>query len=183
MYREQAWFDVLDVSFDMSVPNVAHLEPQRGGCCTVMPYFTGRILELPLTTVQDYSLFHILGDYSIDLWKKQIELILSRSGLISILTHPDYLIDDSARQVYLRLLAYLAKLRDELHVWVTLPSEVDTWWRQRRRMTLTSDGHSWRIDGEGSERARVAFASLENGRVVYSVDLPAARAAGAEAAE
>ena len=53
----------------MSVPNVAHLEPQRGGCCTVMPYFVGDVLELPLTTIQDYSLFHILGDYSTTLWK------------------------------------------------------------------------------------------------------------------
>ena len=64
MYREQQWFDAFDFSYDMSVPNVAHLEPQRGGCCTVMPYFVGDLLELPLTTVQDYSLFHILNDYS-----------------------------------------------------------------------------------------------------------------------
>ena len=31
----------LDFSFDMSIPNVAHLDPQRGGCCTIMPYFIG----------------------------------------------------------------------------------------------------------------------------------------------
>ncbi len=35
------------------------------------PYFVGKILEIPLTTSQDYSLFQILNDYSIDLWKKQ----------------------------------------------------------------------------------------------------------------
>ncbi|MFL4245770.1 hypothetical protein, partial [Escherichia coli] len=58
MYREQQWYDAFEFSYDMSVPNVAHLEPQRGGCCTVMPYFIGKILELPLTTIQDYSLFH-----------------------------------------------------------------------------------------------------------------------------
>ena len=67
MYREQEWFDAFEFSYDMSVPNAAHLEPQRGGCCTVMPYFVGDLLELPLTTTQDYSLFHILGDYSISL--------------------------------------------------------------------------------------------------------------------
>ena len=42
MYREQAWFDAFEFSYDMSVPNAAHLEPQRGGCCTVMPYFNRR---------------------------------------------------------------------------------------------------------------------------------------------
>ncbi len=93
MYREQHWFDAFDFSYDMSVPNVAHLEPQRGGCCTVMPYFVGDLLELPLTTTQDYSLFHILGDYSTALWREQIELIVARNGLVSFIAHPDYLSD------------------------------------------------------------------------------------------
>lgn len=42
MYRNQEWYDAFEFSYDMSVPNVAHLEPQRGGCCTVMPYFIGK---------------------------------------------------------------------------------------------------------------------------------------------
>src|SRR5262249_30049584 len=29
MYRDQSWYDRLEFSYDMSVPNVAHLEPQR----------------------------------------------------------------------------------------------------------------------------------------------------------
>src|SRR5579863_10715728 len=45
LYRRQEWFDALEFAYDMSVPNVAHLDPQHGGCCTVMPYFVGDILE------------------------------------------------------------------------------------------------------------------------------------------
>ena len=41
MYRNLDWYDAYEFSYDMSVPNVAHLEPQRGGCCTVMPFFVG----------------------------------------------------------------------------------------------------------------------------------------------
>ena len=67
MYRNLDWFDALDFSYDMSVPNMAHLDPQQGGCCTIFPYLIGKLLELPLTTTQDYSLFHVLNDYSIDL--------------------------------------------------------------------------------------------------------------------
>ena len=96
MYREQQWYDAFEFSYDMSVPNAAHLEPQRGGCCTVMPYFVGKILELPLTTVQDYSLFHILGDYSISLWQEQIGAIREQHGLITFMAHPDYLTDPDA---------------------------------------------------------------------------------------
>ena len=113
MYREQSWFDALEVSYDMSVPNVAHLEPQRGGCCTVMPYFIGDILELPLTTIQDYSLFHILGDYSIALWKKQIDLLIAGNGLVTLLAHPDYLIEKRAEAVYRDLLAHVRQLCEE----------------------------------------------------------------------
>ena len=172
MYREQRWFDAFEFSYDMSVPNVAHLEPQRGGCCTVMPYFIGDILELPLTTTQDYSLFHILGDYSLDLWKAQIDSIVSDNGLISVITHPDYLIERRARAVYVDLLAYLSSLRIEKNLWIALPGEVDRWWRNRHVMSLVPHGDSWRIQGPDSERARVAYATLQGDRVVYEVGGP-----------
>jgi hypothetical protein len=170
MYRQQQWFDALEISYDMSVPNVAHLEPQRGGCCTVMPYFVGGILELPLTTIQDYSLFHILGDYSINVWKQQIDLIMARNGLISFIAHPDYLIDGRAREVYMGLLAHLRRLRDERKVWMALPGDVDRWWRSRSQMTLVKVGNSWCIEGPDRERARLAYATLENDRLVYKMD-------------
>ena len=64
----------------------------------MMPYFVGNIVELPVTTTQDYSLFHVLKDYSIDLWKQQLGLIRGRNGLISIISHPDYLIESRARR-------------------------------------------------------------------------------------
>ena len=169
MYRNQEWFGALDVSYDMSVPNVAHLEPQGGGCCTVMPYFIGNLLELPLTTIQDYSLFHIIGDYSIDLWKRQIELILERHGLISFNVHPDYVIDKRPQLIYVELLAYLSHLRLERNLWIALPSEVDRWWRNRRNMRLVMDGDRWRIEGPDSERARVAYARIDDDQLTYQI--------------
>jgi hypothetical protein len=170
MYRNVDWYDALDVSFDMSIPNVAHLDPQQGGCCTVFPFFVGKILELPVTTVQDYSLFHILSDYSIRLWKEQISLIREKHGLISTIIHPDYIIDDAARKVCAEFLGHLAELRSQGQTWIALPSEVAAWWRLRCEMTLVSAGDSWRIQGEGSERARLAYAVLENDKLQYTID-------------
>jgi hypothetical protein len=168
LYRNQMWFDRLEFSYDTSVPNVAHLEPQRGGCCTVMPYFIGDILELPVTTTQDYALFNYLNEYSIDLWKRQIELIMEQHGLINFIVHPDYITKSREWNVYKSLLAHLAHLRDEKRLWIPLPGEVDRWWRQRAKMTIVEDYHGVRIEGEGSERARVAYASEMNGKLVYS---------------
>jgi hypothetical protein len=170
LYRNQQWFDRFEFSYDMSVPNVAHLDPQRGGCCTVMPYFIGNIVELPVTTIQDYSLFHILGDYSTNLWKAQIDLILKRNGLITVLTHPDYLIDTRARHTYQELLAHLCEISARRNVWMALPGDVDRWWRQRNAMSLVRRDRGWHVEGPGSERARVAHATLEDDRLVYTLD-------------
>lgn len=167
MYRNADWLEALDVSYDMSVPNVAHLEPQRGGCCTVFPYFIGKLLELPLTTTQDYSLFHILNDYSIELWKRQIALIQQRHGLVSFIVHPDYVVPERARNVYVALLEHLGQLRKDSNLWCALPREVDEWWRQRSQMRLVGESGRWSIQGPGSERARVAFAKRDGDHLVY----------------
>ena len=171
LYRNQRWFDALDFSYDMSVPNVAHLDPQRGGCCTVMPYFVGKILELPLTTTQDYTLFHILNQESVDLWKSQIDLIMEKHGLISFNIHPDYLDDPARRTVYEALLEHLAKLRQEKKVWIATPGEVDRWWRQRAEMKLVKAGRGWRVEGPGSELACIAYIKENTGRIVYSAPM------------
>ena len=170
MYRMLDWYDAYEFSYDMSLTNVAHLEPKRGGCCTVFPFFVGRILELPLTTSQDYSVFHILSDYSIGLWKKQLDLIRQKNGLISFIAHPDYLINHRARNVYETLLRYLRQKIDREKIWMALPGEVDHWWRARRQMKLVQKGSCWEIEGPEAQRARVAFAFVEGDHLVYEVD-------------
>ncbi|MFZ1998338.1 MAG: hypothetical protein WAU73_03005, partial [Candidatus Sulfotelmatobacter sp.] len=169
LYRKQLWYDALEFSYDMSVPNVAHLDPQHGGCCTVMPFFIGNMVELPVTTTQDYMLFHILNDYSITLWEKQIDLIMQKHGLISFIVHPDYLTKPRERATYEALLTHLARLRQEKGVWVTTPGEVNRWWRQRSQMKLIEEGEGLRIEGAGSERARIAYATEKNGHLVLTV--------------
>ena len=180
MYRNLDWYDAFEFSYDMSVPNVAHLEPQRGGCCTVMPFFVGKILEIPLTTIQDYSLFHILNDYTIDQWKKQIDLIRQRNGLLSFITHPDYLINLRCRRVYESLLAHLRQTADRERIWSTTPGELDRWWRARSEMELIEQGGGWRIVGPESARARIAYATLDGDRLVYTVDTNSAGTVGTD---
>lgn len=176
LYRKQLWYDALKFSYDMSVPNVAHLDPQHGGCCTVMPYFLGDILELPVTTIQDYTLFNILNDYSIDIWKRQIDIIMAKHGFMSFIVHPDYIMKPRELEVYQALLSYLARLRQEKGVWITTPGEVNRWWRQRAKMRLVEDKERWQIEGAGKERARIAYASAKEGRLVITVQRPAEEA-------
>ena len=172
LYRNLEWYDAYEFSYDMSVPNVAHLDPQTGGCCTVMPYFIDNVVELPLTTTQDYSIFNILSEYSIVLWKRQIEIIQTNHGLLSFNAHPDYLLENRARDTYRQLLAHLAQIRSEGQVWMALPKEVDRWWRERAQMKIVGEDGHWRIEGPGQERARLAYAGLTADRITYTVDPP-----------
>lgn len=170
LYRKQLWYDALEFEYDMSVPNVAHLDPQRGGCCTVMPYFIGNLVELPVTAAQDYTLFNILNEYSTNLWEQQIQLIMEKHGLMSFVVHPDYVIGARERRVFEGVLNLLVGLRESKRVWITTPGEVNDWWRQRAQMRLVADGDGWKIEGEGKERAVLAFASEVDGKLAVTFD-------------
>ena len=171
LYRNLEWLSTLDFAYDMSVPSVGHLEAQGGGCCSVMPFFMGGMTELPVTTTQDYALFHILNQHSIDLWTRQIASITKRHGLVSFIVHPDYIRTRRTSDTYKRLLDHLAGLRAEAKHWFALPGAVSRWWRNRSRMKLVQRGHAWEIEGPGKEQARVAFASLVGGKVLYRLDM------------
>ena len=158
LYRRPDWYGALNFSYDSSIPNTAHLDPQRGGCCTVMPYFIGNMVEMPVTMTQDYTLFHLLSERSIALWKTQTRLILEKNGLINFIVHPDYVTHDGVEGLYVDLLIYLRELCATRKIWQALPSEIDSWWRARSKMQLVTDGDDWRIEGSGSERAVVAYA-------------------------
>lgn len=168
LYRNLNWYDQLEFEYDMSVPNVGHLDAQRGGCCTVFPYFIGHILELPVTTTQDYSLFHILRDYSLDLWMAQASGVEAKHGLLSFIVHPDYLSDNRSQKTYHALLAYLRQRSRERGMWIATSDAVNRWWRQRSQMRLVSRDGTWLIDGPGKERAGIGYARIDGDRIVYT---------------
>jgi hypothetical protein len=89
---------------------------------------------------------------------------------MSFIIHPDYIIPEKARNVYRELLLYLSELRSKGETWIALPKEVAAWWRLRHEMNLVNAGASWRIEGRGSERARIAYAILENDKITYQID-------------
>lgn len=172
LYRNLNWYEAFDFEYDMSVPNVGHLDPQAGGCCTTKPYFIGKVLEIPVTAIQDYSLFHILQQYSTEIWRNQIRLIMEKNGCVNFIVHPDYVIDSHARKIYSDLLSHLAQLKREADMWIPLPRELNRWWRARSQMRLVEHNGKWEVEGAGSERARVVFAEQNNGRLEFHLSAP-----------
>ena len=170
MYRNPSWYDAFQFSYDMSVPNVAHLDPQRGGCCTVFPFFIGDIVELPLTTSQDYTIYNILGSNPLELWRQQMDTIVAKHGLVSFLVHPDYTVGRERQAQYGELLGLIKRFSAQRKLWMALPGDVDRWWRQRDNMMLSRIGGKWTIQGDSSDRAVIAYARMENGTVRFVRD-------------
>ena len=167
-YRNIDWLQELNFSYDMSVPNVARLEPQRGGCCTVMPYFLpSGMTELPLTTSEDYTVFHILGDYSTRLWKQQMAIIGEAHGLMSFLVHPDYVIAKRAQDVYRELLERNCPVAIRPWRLGNAAGRSGSLVEGTERDESDSDGQGWKIEGTGSGRAKIAYACLDGDRLVY----------------
>lgn len=161
LYRRPEWLDEMGFVYDMTLPNVGHLDPQRGGCCTVMPFLLGATVELPLTTTQDYSLLHILDEPRLDLWRAQLERIRAACGLACFNIHPDYLDHPAATSLYRELLEFLARSRQEHRLWSPSPDDAAAWWQRRSTLTPRRDGGGWVIDGD-EDRAVVALASRDD---------------------
>jgi peptidoglycan/xylan/chitin deacetylase (PgdA/CDA1 family) len=129
-YRVFKWLAELPFSYDASIPHSDPFEPQPGGCCSLWPFFIGRVVELPYTLPQDHTLFTLLEQRTIDLWITQAARIEDEHGLIHCLSHPDrgYLADARRRALYAE---FLQRMAERKRVWKALPAEVASWWRRR----------------------------------------------------
>jgi len=127
-HRDAAWMPELGCLYDSSFPDTDPFEPQPGGCCSSLPYFLGDLVELPITLVQDHTLWEILGERDIALWRRKADWLARSHGLVTVLVHPDYVQSDERLRLYDELLGHLAGLEGG---WHALPRDVAAWWRPR----------------------------------------------------
>jgi peptidoglycan/xylan/chitin deacetylase (PgdA/CDA1 family) len=167
-HRNPDWMPELGCLYDGSFPDTDPFEPQAGGCCSIFPYFIEDLVELPITLIQDHTLWEILGDESIDRWIEKSEWIAANHGLVQLLVHPDYLLRDDRLALYDSFLEWLSALTRRNNGWHALPREVAEWWRQRAPLVCSTDRDGEvRIEGgPGAERATVGWAGEgESGEV------------------
>jgi D-aspartate ligase len=138
-HRNPDWMPELGCAYDSSFPDTDPFEPQPGGCCSILPYFLDDLVELPITLVQDHTLFEILREPDIELWRRKAAWIADNGGLVNVLVHPDYVLDPERLDRYDELLGFLAGLEGG---WHALPRDVARWWRRRAELVpiLEDDG-------------------------------------------
>jgi hypothetical protein len=150
--RRWEWMSRLGFAYDTSFPDSDPYEPQPGGCCSWWPYFNDAMVELPITTPQDHTLFTILRRDGEATWLDKSRALRERSGMALLLTHPDYLGTAEAAEPYRRTLLALS---EDASAWRALPREVADWWRRRAASVIEPDGAGWRITGPAADEAAV----------------------------
>ena len=151
---------MLDFDYDTSYPDSDPFEPQSGGCCTWLPFFIGDVVELPMTMTQDHTLFTILRQSDERAWVEKAEKLRSHGGMVTLDTHPDYLIRDEILVAYRRFLESMLRFDD---AWRALPREVSAWWRDRARLQLQRGADGWAVVGRRAQEARMEFVETNVG--------------------
>ena len=166
-HRERAWMPELGCLYDTSFPDTDPFEPQPGGCCSIWPFFLDDLVELPITMVQDHTLFEILRETSIQRWVQKSGWLAANHGLVNVLVHPDYLLSDRRLDLYEQLLDHLAGRPGG---WHALPREVAGWWRTRARLER---GRAIPFDpamiAGPTARASTAYAREEGDEIVFEL--------------
>lgn len=173
-HRNAEWMHELACLYDSSFPDSDPFEPQGGGCCSILPFFFGDVVELPITLVQDHTLWEILGRDDIALWTDKAQWLAERHGLINVIVHPDYL--DTARRMdaYEELLRHVAGLQ---HSWHALPRDVAAWWRDRRLLRVDESARPAGIAGERTAHTKGASVwqvRADGDGIAFDVPLPPA---------
>lgn len=133
--RQPEWMQDLQVDYDLSFFDTDPYEPIPGGTMMIWPYMLGHFVELPYTLVQDYTLVRVLKHSTPKVWLDKVAFIERYHGMALLNTHPDYLRNQTTRDVYTE---FLKDMRQRDDYWHALPKDVAHWWRQRNAAASTN---------------------------------------------
>lgn len=143
MHKNLDWIHDLDIIYDQSTFDTDPFEPDPQGLNTIFPLWISHksknrgYIELPYTLPQDHTLFIIMQERSIDIWKKKLDWIAKHGGMALLNTHPDYMnfngtnlgIEEYPASYYLEFLDYV-RSEYQGRYWQPLPRELAYFWRK-----------------------------------------------------
>lgn len=143
MHHNLEWLHGLDIEYDASTFDTDPFEPQPDGVGTIFPFWVNGTpdgkgyVELPYTLAQDFTVFILMRETTIDLWKQKLDWVAERGGMALCLTHPDYMNFDGSRlapeeypcRYYEDLLCYV-KTQYHKAYWHALPRDVARFWQR-----------------------------------------------------
>ena len=141
MMRNLEWIHDLHIEYDASTFDTDPFEPQADGARTIFPFSVRKrgtdqgYIELPYTLPQDFTLFVLMQEKNIDIWKSKLDWLARKGGMVLLIVHPDYMHFDGKKigaeeypaEYYGELLAYI-QTRYEGQYWHGLPKELARFW-------------------------------------------------------
>lgn len=121
MHHNLEWIHDLDILYDASTFDTDPFEPQSDGVATIYPFWVvnsmtnSAYVELPYTLCQDFTLFIIMQEKNINIWKRKVDWIVKNGGMVLVNTHPDYMNFDTNKT---GLEEYPAKYYEELLIFI-----------------------------------------------------------------
>lgn len=145
MHHVLEWIHDLNIEYDASTFDTDPFEPQSDGVGTIFPFWVNGqegkgYVELPYTLPQDFTLFILMGQKNIGIWKKKLDWIADNGGMALINVHPDYMsftrkdggLEKYPSLYYQQFLEYL-KDRYDGEYWHVLPREMAKVFSQRKK--------------------------------------------------
>ena len=135
MQHKLPWLHKLGVEYDASTFDTDPFEPEPDAVGTIFPFWVpgpngGGFVELPYTLPQDFTLFVVLRESTIDIWKRKLDWIAKHRGMALLNTHPDYMCfegrknkDEFPAELYEEFLSYIRDKYDGAF-WSANPLEV-----------------------------------------------------------
>ena len=145
MHSNLGWMHALNIGHSTSTFDTDPFEPQPTGIGTIFPLYvknksSGKgFVELPYTLPQDFTLFVILKEKHIDIWKNKLDWIASKGGMALLNSHPDYMNfnkqknepEEYPAKYYKEFLIYI-KSKYEGQYWNVLPKKIAQFWTERQ---------------------------------------------------
>lgn len=97
MHHNLSWMHHLAIKHCTTTFDTDPFEPQPDGVGTIFPFWIAHhgenrgFVELPYTLPQDFTLFVLMRERGIDIWKKKLDWIAAHGGMVLVNTHPDYM--------------------------------------------------------------------------------------------
>jgi hypothetical protein len=143
MHHNLDWLHDLNITYDASTFDTDPFEPQPDGLNTIFPAWIRHpangsgYVELPYTLAQDSTVFILLQEPSIEIWKQKLDWIAKHGGMALLNTHPDYMLMNGTGPrgweypvgLYAQFLEYVSsKYAGEY--WQVLPGELAAYWKK-----------------------------------------------------
>ncbi|MBU0481704.1 MAG: hypothetical protein KKG47_11445 [Proteobacteria bacterium] len=137
MHHKLDWIHDLNIEYDASTFDTDPFEPQSDGVGTIFPFWVrngapgGGYVELPYTLPQDFTVFVLMGEKNIDIWRQKLDWLAANRGMVLLNVHPDYMnfsrrrngLEEYPAGYYRQFLEYLRERYDGEY-WHALPKDI-----------------------------------------------------------